>query len=103
MIYTFGQYLELVAVPNSALRSTPTVQYTIAKDISMSGYQKREAASAYCFGPTLVRQFGDIVMVTQACNRCYELNMVILKVGLLCEPPVLCTSSKIYQLASLSF
>ena len=52
----------------------------------MSGYQKCEATLAYCFGLTLVRQFGDIVIVMQAHNRCYEPDMVILKVGLLhCE------------------
>jgi hypothetical protein len=49
--------------------STPAVQYTIAESIGMLGYQKREAASAYRFGPTLVWQFGDIVMVTQALIR----------------------------------
>jgi hypothetical protein len=103
MIFTFGQHLALVAAPNSAPHSTPAVQYTIAESIGMSGYQKRKAASAYRFGPTLVRQFGDIMMVTQARNRCYEPDMVILKVGLLREPPVLCTSGKIYQSASLSF
>jgi len=47
-----------------------------------SGYQKREAASAYRFGPTSAWWFGDITIVTQARNRCYELDMVILKVGL---------------------
>jgi hypothetical protein len=96
MIFTFGRRLALVAAPNSAPRSTPTVQYTIAESIGMLGYQKCEATSAYRFGPTSVRQFRDIVMVTQAHNRCYEPDMVILKVGLLHEPPVLCTSSKTY-------
>src|ERR1700733_8572312 len=103
IIFTFSRHLVLVAVPNSAPRSTPAVQYTIAESIGMLGYQKCKAMSAYCFGPTSVRQFRDIAMVTQACNRCYEPDMVILKVGLLCEPPVLCTSGKIYQSASLSF
>jgi hypothetical protein len=30
---------------------------TIAEDTGMSGYQKREAASAYRFGPTSIRRF----------------------------------------------
>jgi hypothetical protein len=38
MIFTFGRHLVLVAAPNSAPRSTPTVQYTIAESIGMSGY-----------------------------------------------------------------
>jgi hypothetical protein len=103
IIFTFGRCLALVAAPNSAPRSTPQFGKTVTEDTGMSGYQKRKAASAYHFGPTSVRQFGDIVMVTQARNRCYEPDMVILKVGLLREPPVLCTSGKIYQSASLSF
>jgi hypothetical protein len=103
MIFTFGRRLALVAAPNSALHSTPQFGKTIAEDTGMSGYQKRKAASAYRFGLTSVRQFGDITMVTQVRNRCYEPDMVILKVGLLCEPPVLCTRGKIYQSASLSF
>jgi hypothetical protein len=103
MIFTFGRRLALVAAPNSAPCSTPAVQYTIAESIGMSGYQKREATSAYRFGPTLVRQFRDIAMITQAHNRCYEPDIVILKVGLLREPPVLCTSGKTYQLSSFSF
>jgi hypothetical protein len=69
----------------------------------MLGYQKHEAASAYRFGPTSVRRFRDITIAAQARNRCYKLDMVILKVGLLCEPPVLSTSGKIYQLSSFSF
>ena len=43
---------------------------TIAKDTGMSRYQKREAASAYRFGPTSVRRFRDIMIATQARNRC---------------------------------
>jgi hypothetical protein len=43
---------------------------TIAEDTGMSGYQKREAASAYRFGPTSVRQFRDIMIAAQARNRC---------------------------------
>jgi len=76
---------------------------TVAKDTGMLGYQNSEAMSAYRFSLTLVWQFGDIAIVTQACNRCYEPDMVILKVGLLREPPVLCTSGKIYQLSSFHF
>jgi len=103
MIFTFSRRLVLVAAPNLALRSTPAIQYTIAEGIGMSGYQNCEAVSAYCFGLTSVQQFGDIVIVTQVRNRCYEPDMVILKVGLLCEPLVLCTSGKIYQLSSFHF
>jgi hypothetical protein len=66
------------------------------------GHQ-HEAMSANCFSTTLVQWFRDIMMVTWAHNRCYGLDMVILKVGLLCEPLVLCTSSKIYQLSSFHF
>jgi hypothetical protein len=62
-----------------------------------------EATSAYHFGPTSVWQFRDIVIVTQAHNRCYEPDMVILKVGLLRKPLVLCTSGKIYQLSAFHF
>jgi hypothetical protein len=43
---------------------------TIAEDTGMSGYQKREAASAYRFSPTSVRRFGDIVIAVQVHNRC---------------------------------
>jgi hypothetical protein len=43
---------------------------TIAEDTGMSGYQKREAASAYRFGPTSVRRFGDIMIAVHARNRC---------------------------------
>jgi hypothetical protein len=106
MIFTFSRHLALIANPNLVPRSTAEVlqfSKTIAEDTGMLGYQKCEAASAYCFGPTLVRQFGDIAIVVQARNRCYKLYMVILKVGLLREPPVLCTSGKIYQLSSFSF
>jgi hypothetical protein len=38
-----------------------------------------KAASAYHFGLTSVWQFRDIMMVTWVCNRCYELDMVILR------------------------
>jgi hypothetical protein len=99
MIFTFGRHLALIANPDLVPRSTAEVlQFgkTIAEDTCMSGYQNSKAASAYHFGPTLVWQFRDIAIVAQACNRCYELDMVILKVGLLREPPVLCTSGKIY-------
>jgi hypothetical protein len=101
--FAFGRCLALIATPNSALHSTPTIQYTIAKSIGMSGYQKCEAMSAYRFGPTSAPQFGDIMMDMQARNRCYKPDMVILKLGLLREPPVLCTSGKIYQLSSFHF
>ena len=43
---------------------------TIAEDTGMSGYQKCEATSAYRFGLTLVRRFGDIMIAAQARNRC---------------------------------
>jgi hypothetical protein len=106
MIFTFSRHLVLIANPDLVPRGTVEVlQFgkTVAEDIGMLGYQKHEAASAYRFRPTLVWQFGDITMVTQAHTRCYEPDMVILKVGLLREPPVLCTSGKIYQLLSFSF
>jgi hypothetical protein len=106
MIFTFGRRLALIANPNLVPRGTAEVlQFgkTVTEDTSMSGYQKREAASAYRFDPTLVWQFRDIAIVAQARNRCYELDMVILKVGLLREPLVLCTSGKTYQLSSFSF
>jgi hypothetical protein len=88
---------------DSAPHSTPTVQYTIAESIGMSGYKNSEAASAYRFGLTLVQWFRDITMVMKVCNRFYELDMVILKVGLLLEPLVLCTRGKIYQFSSFHF
>jgi hypothetical protein len=106
MIFTFGRRLALIANPNLVPRSTAEVlQFgiTIAEDTGMLGYQKRKAASAYRFGPTSVQQFGDITIAAQAHNRCYEPDIVILKIGLLHEPPVLCTSGKIYQCTSLSF
>jgi len=76
---------------------------TVAKDTGMSGYQNSKAVSAYRFGLTSVWWFRDIMIVAWARNRHYELDMVILKVGLLRKPPVLCTSGKIYQLSSFSF
>jgi hypothetical protein len=57
MIFTFGRRLTLIANPDLVPRSTAEVlQFgkTIAEDTGMSGYQKREAASAYHFGPTSV-------------------------------------------------
>jgi hypothetical protein len=84
MIFTFSRHLALIANPDLVPRGTAEVlqlSKTIAESISMSGYQKREATSAYRFSPTLVQQFGDIAMVTQVRNRCYEPDMVILKVG----------------------
>jgi hypothetical protein len=106
MIFTFGQCLALIANPDLVPRGTAEVlqfSKTVAEDTGMLGYQNSEAASAYRFGPTSVQQFGDIAIVAQARNRCYEPDMVILKVGLLRKPPVLCTSGKIYQLSSFSF
>jgi hypothetical protein len=73
MIFTFGQRLALIANPGLAPCSTAEVlQFgkTIAEDTGMSGYQKREAVSAYHFGPTPVRRFGDIMIAVQARNRC---------------------------------
>jgi hypothetical protein len=73
MIFTFGQRLALIANPDLVPHSTVEVlQFgkTIAEDTGILGYQKREAASAYCFGPTSVRRFRDIVTATQARNRC---------------------------------
>jgi hypothetical protein len=67
MIFTFGQHLVFIANPGLVPRSTVEVlqfSKTVAKDTGMSGYQKCEAASAYCFSPTLVQQFGDIAIVT---------------------------------------
>jgi hypothetical protein len=73
MIFTFGRRLALIANPGLVPHGTAEVlQFgkTIAEDTGMSGYQKREATSAYRFGPTSVRQFGDIMIATQARNRC---------------------------------
>jgi hypothetical protein len=73
MIFTFGQRLALIANPDLVPCSTVEVlqfSKTVAKDIGMSGYQKREAVSAYRFGLTLVWRFGDIVIAMQARNRC---------------------------------
>jgi hypothetical protein len=73
MIFTFGQRLALIANPDLVPHSTVEVlQFgkTIAEDTGMSGYQKREAASAYCFGPTSVQWFRDIGIAAQAHNRC---------------------------------
>jgi hypothetical protein len=84
MIFTFSRHLTLITNPDLVPHGTVEVlQFgkTAVEDTGMSGYQ----------------------MVTRARNRCYELDMVILKVGLLREPPVLCTSSKIYQLSSFHF
>jgi len=61
----------------------------------MSGYQNSEAAVSIPLWPDIVCwRFRDIVIVARACNRHYELDMVILKVGLLHEPLVLCTAVK---------
>ena len=106
MIFSFGRCLALIVNPGLVPHGTAEVlqfSKTVAENTSMLGYQNSEAVSAYCFSLTLIWQFGDIVIVAQGRNRCYELDMVILKVGLLPEPPVLCTSGKIYQLSSFSF
>ena len=106
MIFTFGQCLALIANPDLVPCGTAEViQFckTVAKDTGMLVYQNNEAMSAYRFGPTSALQFGDIMMDMQAHNRCYKPDMVILKLGLLREPPVLCTSGKIYQLSSFHF
>jgi len=71
MIFTFGRRLALIANPDLVPRGTVEVlqfSKTVAEDTSMSGYQNSDAASAYHFGPTSVRQFRDIVIVIQAHN-----------------------------------
>jgi hypothetical protein len=106
MIFSFSRHLTLIVNPDLVPSGTAEVlQFgkTVAEDTGMSGYQNSKATSAYRFSPTSVWQFRDITIVAQACNRCYELDMVILKVGLLRKPPVLCTSGKIYQLSSFHF
>jgi hypothetical protein len=75
MIFTFGRRLALIANPDLVPRSTAEVlQFgkTVTEDTGMSGYQKREAASAYCFGPTSVRQFGDIVIACASAQQVLE-------------------------------
>jgi hypothetical protein len=66
---SFPMILAIYLVPRG---TAEVLQFgkTIAEDTSMSGYQKREAASAYRFGPTSVRQFRDIMIAAQAHNRC---------------------------------
>jgi hypothetical protein len=73
MIFTFGRRLVLIANLDLVPHSTAEVSQfgkTIAKDTSMSGYQKHKAASAYRFSLTSVWQFRDIVIAVQAHNRC---------------------------------
>ena len=52
------------------------------------------------FGIESVWRFRHTVEVMWLLNRCYELDMVVLDVGLSCASPVLC---KIYQLSAFHF
>jgi len=66
MIFAFGRCLALIADPSLVPHSTAEVLRfgkTVAEDTGMSVYQNSEAKSAYHFGPTSARQFGDTTEV----------------------------------------